>query len=116
MGCVQSQGVNARILTAAGFPLSYGIFQNYYYRLPEFKGSPYIAYVGTIATGIPYLGAPLMSPFVKRFPQYQRHMIVVGWILCIAGLVSGSFANTPASLVLTQGVLYGSEYMQTRKA
>lgn len=34
-------------------------------------------------------------------------MILVGWPLCIVGLVAGSFANSLGTLILTQGVLYG---------
>jgi hypothetical protein len=59
-----------------GFPLSFGIFQEYYSSLPEFEGSPFITYIGSIATGIVYMGAPLMAPLVKKFPMYQRHMVV----------------------------------------
>jgi hypothetical protein len=61
-----------------GFPLSFGVFQNYYSRLPQFADSPYIPIVGTIASGISYLGAPLVTPLIKRYPRYQRQMILVG--------------------------------------
>lgn len=92
-----------------GFPLSFGIFQEYYSTLPQFEGNPFITYVGSIATGIAYLGAPLMAPLVKKFPMYQRHMVVVGWVICLGALVAGSFADTMGSLVATQGIMYGSE-------
>lgn len=52
-----------------------------------------------------------MAPLVKRYPHYQRHMIWAGWVLCLAGLVAGSFANTVATLIATQGVLYGVGYL-----
>ncbi|PQE17528.1 Major facilitator superfamily transporter protein [Rutstroemia sp. NJR-2017a BBW] len=94
-----------------GFPLSFGIFQSYYSQLPQFNNSPYITYVGTIATGITYLGAPFVAPFVKRFPRYQRPMIWLGWVLCIGSLVAGSFADTVSSLIATQGVIYGVGYL-----
>lgn len=90
-----------------GFPLSFGIFQEYYSSLPEFEGSPYITYIGSIATGIVYMGAPLMAPLVKRFPMYQRHMVVAGWVVCLAGMVAGSFADTIGALIVSQGVMYG---------
>lgn len=111
-------GVQAwRVLLAAfmfeaifwGFPLSFGIFQEYYSSLPEFQGSPYITYIGSIATGIVYMGAPLMAPLVKRFPMYQRHMVVAGWVICLAGMVAGSFADTIGALIVTQGVMYGGK-------
>jgi len=34
-------------------------------------------------------------------------MILVGWPLCIGGLVAGSFADRLSTLILTQGVMYG---------
>jgi hypothetical protein len=61
-----------------GFPLSFGIFQSYYSQLPQFAGNPYIPIVGTVASGISYLGAPLVTPIIKLYPQYQRHMIWFG--------------------------------------
>tara|TARA_R110002003_G_scaffold1048_20_gene22349 strand:- start:7281 stop:8660 length:1380 start_codon:yes stop_codon:yes gene_type:complete len=90
-----------------GFPLSFGVFQNYYTRLPEFKDNPYVSVVGTSASGISYLGAPVIIPLIRRWSRYRMHMILVGWPLCIAGLVAGSFADRLGTLILTQGVMYG---------
>ena len=59
-----------------GFSLSFGVFQNYYAHLPEYANNPFIPFVGSIATGIAFLGAPFMTPVVKRYPKYQVHMIV----------------------------------------
>ncbi|KAK2050983.1 MFS general substrate transporter [Colletotrichum caudatum] len=94
-----------------GFPLSFGVFQNYYSKLPEFSDNPYISVVGTIATGLSYLGAPLVLPMIKRYQRYQRQMIWVGWPLCIGGLVVGSFATTLEGLILSQGVAYGVGFL-----
>jgi ethanolamine transporter EutH len=91
----------------SGFALSFGIFQNYYANLPEFANNPYIPIVGSIATGISYLGAPFMTPFVKRFPRHQRTMIWVGWVMCLGGLAAGSFVRTLGGLIITQGIMYG---------
>ncbi|KAH6619023.1 major facilitator superfamily domain-containing protein [Boeremia exigua] len=90
-----------------GFPLSFGVFQEYYTSIAEFRNSPYISIVGTTASGISYLGAPLVIPFIRRWSGYRTHMILVGWPLCIVGLVAGSFADSLGPLILTQGVLYG---------
>ncbi len=90
-----------------GFPLSFGVFQDYYSRLPELKDNPYISIVGTTASGIGYLGAPLITPLVRRWSKYRTQMILVGWPLCIGGLVAGSFADRLPTLILTQGVMYG---------
>lgn len=61
-----------------GFPLSFGVFQEYYSTIPEFAGNRYIGVVGTIASGFGYLGAPVSMLFIQRFSQWQRQMIWVG--------------------------------------
>ncbi|KAI1321553.1 major facilitator superfamily domain-containing protein [Xylariaceae sp. FL0255] len=71
-----------------GFPLSFG-----------FSGNRYVSVVGTIASGLGYLGAPFIMPFV------------VGWSICIIGLVLGSFVSTLEALILTQGVAYGIGFL-----
>ncbi|KAF5015229.1 hypothetical protein F66182_13513 [Fusarium sp. NRRL 66182] len=94
-----------------GFPLSFGVFQEYYYKIPEFANSRYISVVGTMASGFGYLGAPFIMPFIQRYQRWQRQMIWVGWPICIAGLVLGSFASTLETLILTQGVAYGVGFL-----
>jgi hypothetical protein len=66
------------MLMCIGFPLCFGVFQAYYSTLPEFKDSPYIAVVGTIASGMSYLAAPVMIPLIKRFSRYRYLMIWIG--------------------------------------
>lgn len=61
-----------------GFPLSFGVFQEYYSKLPEFANNRYISVVGTIASGLGYLGAPLAIRFTQRYQRWQRQMIWVG--------------------------------------
>lgn len=90
-----------------GFPLSFGVFQDYYSRLPEFKDNRFTSVVGTASSGIAYLGAPLITPQIRRWSKYRSRMIMIGWPVCILGLVAGSFANELATLILTQGVMYG---------
>jgi hypothetical protein len=72
-------------MNVSGFPLSFGVFQNYYSHLPQFANNQFIPIVGTIASGISYLGAPLIIPVIKRYSKYQRHMI---WVGCRALLSS----------------------------
>ncbi|KAH6974995.1 monocarboxylate transporter [Ilyonectria sp. MPI-CAGE-AT-0026] len=94
-----------------GFPLSFGVFQNYYSKQPEFASSRYISVVGTVASGMSYLGAPLITPFINRFPRLQRKMIWVGWPICILGIALASFCSSVETLVLTQGVAYGLGFL-----
>ncbi|KAI0425731.1 major facilitator superfamily domain-containing protein [Xylaria sp. FL1042] len=94
-----------------GFPLSFGVFQEYYSKVPEFAGNRYISVVGTIASGFGYLGAPVVIPLLQRYQRWWRQMICVGWSICIVGLVLGSFASTLEVLILTQGVAYGVGFL-----
>ncbi|KAJ8131188.1 hypothetical protein O1611_g2438 [Lasiodiplodia mahajangana] len=94
-----------------GFPLSFGVFQKYYSKVPEFAGNRYVSVVGTIASGVGYLGAPVVMPFIQRYPRWRRQMIWIGWSICIAGLALGSFSTTLEVLILTQGVAYGIGFL-----
>ena len=63
-----------------------------------------------MASGIPYLGGPVMAVLVRRYQRYRLHMVWIGWPLCILGLVAGSFANNLGLLLFTQGIMYGGEW------
>ncbi|RMJ08469.1 hypothetical protein CDV36_011916 [Fusarium kuroshium] len=66
-----------------GFPLAFGVFQDYYPRLPQFQDDPNIVVIGT------------------------RHFVVAGWAVCVLSLLAASFANSVPTLIATQGFLYG---------
>ena len=74
-----------------GFPLCFGVFQAHYSTLPQFKDSPYIAVVGTIASGMSYLAAPIIIPFIKRYSRYRYLMI---WLGCTSTFQSLSATQT----------------------
>ncbi|KAE9364850.1 MFS general substrate transporter [Stipitochalara longipes BDJ] len=90
-----------------GFPMTFGVFQSYFQTHPPFEKNQYIPVVGVLATGISYLGNPLITPFVIKHQKYQRHMICLGWIICIIALLTSSFATKVWHLMVTQGFLYG---------
>ncbi|KAJ0336557.1 hypothetical protein COL922a_007833 [Colletotrichum nupharicola] len=90
-----------------GFPLSYGVFQDYYTKHPSFQQDSNIAVIGTVATSVYSLGGPIATPLVARFQAWQRHMIVVGWLGCCVSLAAASFMSSVPGLIATQGVLYG---------
>lgn len=84
------------------------MFQEHYSTLPEFQSSrKNIALIGTISQGLCYVGAPLSAAITKRWPKHQRHLIWLGWPLCILSLALGSLTTEISILVLTQGVMYG---------
>jgi hypothetical protein len=76
--CIELKLETWLIELCTGFPLSFGVFQEYYSKLPEFAGNRYISVVGTIASGFGYLGAPVIMPFIQRYQRWQRHLIWVG--------------------------------------
>lgn len=90
-----------------GFPLAFGIFQEHYASHPPFAGSNSIPTIGTLATGMSYLGMPFTNMIMLRWPEYQRHMCVTGWLLCVLSLVAASFATSTWHLLISQGLLYG---------
>ncbi|GKT52252.1 MFS transporter asaE [Colletotrichum spaethianum] len=94
-----------------GFPLSYGVFQDYYSNHPVLKNDPNIAVIGTVATSVYYLGGPLATSFVARFQAWQRHMIIIGWLGCSISLLMASFSTSVPGLIATQGFLYGFAFL-----
>ncbi|KAF5683807.1 MFS monocarboxylate transporter [Fusarium circinatum] len=91
-----------------GFPMAFGVFQNYYSQQPEFKNDKSkIAAIGTLAPSLFYLGAPLSALATKRYPKFRRQQIWLSWPLCILGLLTASFARSASELIATQGFLYG---------
>lgn len=114
-----------------GFPLSFGVLQDYYSRTPEFADDPYIPIVGTVASGLGYMGAPFVILFVQHFPWCRRYMIWIGCQfthlytprspqtrtdhyqgpICILGLALGSFADSLEALIASQGVAYGLGFL-----
>ncbi|PMD60380.1 MFS general substrate transporter [Hyaloscypha bicolor E] len=90
-----------------GFPMTFGVFQSYLQTHPPFENNRYIPVVGVLATGISYLGNPLITPITIKYQKYQRHMICFGWLICIVALLASSFATKLWHLMFTQGFLYG---------
>ena len=52
-----------------------------------------------------------MAVIVRWYLCYRQPMMWIGWLLCILGLIAGSFANSLGPLIVTQGIMYGSKYM-----
>ena len=89
----------------AGFPWSYGVFQEYYSKNPLFAdGGSSIAAIGTTQTGLMYFSAPLVAVVFQRWPQLRRPGMFVGSFLIVLSLVVASFANNVQGLLATQGV------------
>ena len=90
-----------------GFPLAFGVFQHHYSAHELFRESGSIPTIGTLATGVSYLGMPFTNPIALRWPQHRRLMCVIGCLMCLIGLVGASFAQEVWQLLFFQGFLYG---------
>ncbi|KAL7926456.1 major facilitator superfamily domain-containing protein [Trichoderma austrokoningii] len=90
-----------------GFPFAFGIFQDYYRTHKPFEGSSKTAIIGTCATGIMYLDAPLVIALARLYPRQSRFNPAAGLLLMCVALALSSFATTTTHLILTQGALYG---------
>ncbi|THU95509.1 MFS general substrate transporter [Dendrothele bispora CBS 962.96] len=88
-------------------PFSYGVFLNYYISV-EFPDEPssLLALVGSLSNGIMYLSSPILLPLMNRYPRTKTKVMVVGYVICVAGLVGGAFVKTAGGLIVTQGVMY----------
>ncbi|KAF2163148.1 hypothetical protein M409DRAFT_33581, partial [Zasmidium cellare ATCC 36951] len=93
--------------TVWAFALSFGVFQEYYSKHELFRDSSLIPTIGAVATGFTYLGIPVTNPIAMRWPQHRRKMVVIGYVLCMIGLVGASFAREAWQLLLFQGLLFG---------
>lgn len=78
LGSVYAVRVSAHTDDNQGFPLSFGVFQNYLSQLPQFSDDPFISVIGTTASGISYMGAPIIIPIIKRYTKYRQRMIWIG--------------------------------------
>ncbi|KAL2066173.1 hypothetical protein VTL71DRAFT_2244 [Oculimacula yallundae] len=105
--------VGAVIIDAViwGFPLNFGIFQDYYTTHAPFEGHRLIPLIGTLATGLSYLGGPLMTPLTIRYHAYRRHMVIFGALLCVLANVGASFGTHISVMVICQGVIYGIGFL-----
>ncbi|KAK4189528.1 monocarboxylate transporter 10 [Podospora australis] len=89
-----------------GFPMSFGVFQNYYTTHPPFAGSSNIAVIGTCALGIMYLDTPLIMALNRTYPRIARYSTIVGLLLMCLALALSSFSTTVPQLIVTQGIFY----------
>ncbi|KJZ74354.1 hypothetical protein HIM_06360 [Hirsutella minnesotensis 3608] len=89
-----------------GFPFAFGIFQDYYTRNEVFHDVSQIPIIGTCALGIMYLDLPLVMGLQRLYPTFSRWSPVIGLLIMCLSLAASSFSQTPAHLIVTQGVLY----------
>lgn len=90
-----------------GFAFTFGLFQEYYTNLPQFKGQEsQIATIGTAATGLMYLGAPVALTLCRQYPNRRRQAMALGVVIMTIAFITASFSNSVAQLIATQGILY----------
>ncbi|KAF5337663.1 hypothetical protein D9758_013025 [Tetrapyrgos nigripes] len=65
-----------------------------------------LALVGSLSNGILYLSSPILLPVMNTFPQMKTRVMILGYVICVAGLIGAAYARTAGELIVTQGVLY----------
>ncbi|KAF8302323.1 MFS general substrate transporter [Clavulina sp. PMI_390] len=90
-----------------GFPLCYGIFQDWYLT-HEFKNASEAAVnsVGTLTLGIQYAEGILVILFARQYARYLRHMMWACLAICVISMFLSSFATEVWQLILLQGIVY----------
>ncbi|OQU94893.1 hypothetical protein CLAIMM_01179 [Cladophialophora immunda] len=90
-----------------GVCLSFGVFQDYYSNRASLPHSDLSSWIGVLAAGIAYLGAPAVTYCCQNLTIPCHYYIYAGWILCLVGLVSSAFCHDVKTLIATQGLLFG---------
>ncbi|KAG7088459.1 hypothetical protein E1B28_012448 [Marasmius oreades] len=90
-----------------GLPFTYGVFLDFY-KNRDFRDAPpgLIALPGSLCTGILCLSTIYVMPIINRFPAHKFKIMLVGYVVCVSGLIGAAFATEASHLVATQGVLY----------
>lgn len=90
-----------------GFAFTFGLFQDYYTNLSEFRGQEsQVATIGTAATGLMYLSAPVALGLCRQYPQYRRQGMFLGAGVMTIAFIAASFSQNVTQLIATQGILY----------
>ncbi|KAK7756067.1 hypothetical protein SLS62_002010 [Diatrype stigma] len=105
--CFAIEALDKPLTKLAGFPFSFGVFQDYYSSHEPFAGSSNIAVIGTCAMGIMYLMAPFMIGICRLFARWARWMPMTGLLIMCISLATSSFSQSVSHLIVTQGILYG---------
>ncbi|KLT42180.1 transporter [Cutaneotrichosporon oleaginosum] len=88
-----------------GLPWSVGVLHEYWAR-EMFPGEEStLTLAATLQTGAMYMTAAI-GPLFTTFPQYTKHMQVLGMIVASIGLIASAFVTRASHLIVTLGVLY----------
>ena len=72
--------------------------------MPHHDGS---SWIGVLAPGICFLGAPLTTYCCQHSHLSRKYYISAGWLLCWIALLVSAFCRTIETLIVTQGLLFG---------
>ncbi|KAF2010556.1 MFS general substrate transporter [Aaosphaeria arxii CBS 175.79] len=90
-----------------GFPACFGVFREYYFTHPPFKGVKVLAVTGVLSDGCLQMLMPLLLLFLKRHPQFNRRMMWTGLLFCVVACIGASFSTKAWQIIATQGAIYG---------
>lgn len=91
----------------AGFAMSYGVLQEYFFRNWTLKGNQELTgIIGTTFSGVTYLSMPLLfAAFTKRWARWRQAAALCGAALMCLSFLLSSFSTDLWHLIATQGVL-----------
>ena len=94
-------------LTALGFAMNYGVFQEYYSSNWTLQGSQATTgVIGTTSNGVMYLSMPfLFALFTRRWAKRRQTAALCGAALTCMSFLLSSFSTHVWHLVATQGVM-----------
>ncbi|KAG9311573.1 MFS general substrate transporter [Chiua virens] len=92
-------------------PWSFGVLIEDYLLLPEIASQPnasrLVPLIGQLASGMIYLSAPLVYPYMHRYRAHVRPLMWLGMTLCWTSLLMASYSHKVHEFVMFQGVIYG---------
>jgi predicted MFS family arabinose efflux permease len=90
----------------AGFAMSYGVFQQYYFDNWTLEGNRNITgVIGTTANGVMYLSMPfLFALFTRRWAHRRQVAALCGTVIACVSFFLSSYSTTVGHLLATQGI------------
>ncbi|KAE9410114.1 MFS general substrate transporter [Gymnopus androsaceus JB14] len=96
--------------TIWGWNSTSGLFQQYYQTHAPFDKSSaaMLSVIGQSSLAIQYVGLVFMVLVFQRYPEYSKISMWIALGVCVLSLVAASFVSQVWSLILLQGIAFGS--------
>jgi hypothetical protein len=106
-------------VSVKGFGATQGVFREYYFKNPPFKGNQLVASIGLLVVvrfaqtdlfpseilnntdnekGILQSLSPFLLHLIGNYPQYRSYMMWTGMVLVVASSLGAAFSTTVSSV------------------